>query len=245
MGGEPPPGAAPVQSFGQDEPMGAEEELEPEAGEALPPGSICPACGSDDVDVKSGDFNCNGCGAEGTISVKIEVVTWPDSIEEKSPDKGDQGEDMGAEAAPGGAGGIPMPEVGLAASFKVTPEMVKLAGNKPVGSFCPHCGSDKVKLTAAKDHHVGKCVKCDGAYRIDAYVNTSNPKELVARIAWKDRNVAKAAKARVEAANIKAKKAKLVSALKQAKLEEKFAKADVAGKAHIIAKLADQGLIGK
>jgi ribosomal protein L37AE/L43A len=129
-----------------------------------------------------------------------------------------------------------MPEVGLAASFKVTPEMVKLAGNKPVGSFCPHCGSDKVKLAAARDHHVGKCSKCDGAYRIDAYVNTENPKELLARVAWKDRNVSKAAKARVEAANIKAK---------QAKLEQKFAKADVAGKAQIIAKLADQGLIGK
>ena len=247
MGGAPVPGAAPVQSFGQDEPIGPEDELEPEGGEALPPGSICPACGSDDVDVKSGEFNCNGCGAEGTISVKIEVVTWPDSIEEKSPDKGDEveGEEMGAEAAPGGAGGIPMPEVGLAASFKVTPEMVKLAGNKPVGSFCPHCGSDKVKLSATKDHHVGKCSKCAGAYRIDAYVDANNPRELMARIAWKDRNVVKAAKARIAAASIKSKKAKLVAALKKSKLEQKFAKADVAGKAHIIAKLADQGLIEK
>jgi ribosomal protein L37AE/L43A len=226
----------------------AEGEMEPEAGEALPPGSICPACGSDDVDVKSGEFNCNGCGATGTFSVKIEVPTWPDSIEEKSPDKGDKGdegdEEMGAEAAPG-AGGIPMPEVGLAASFKVTPEMVRLAGNKPVGSFCPHCGSDKVKISANKEHHTGKCSKCAGAYRIDAYVNTSNPKELVARIAWKDRNVVKAAKARIEAASIKSRKTKLVSALKAAKLEEKFAKADVAGKAKIIAKLADSGLLNK
>ena len=244
-GGEPVPGAAPVQSFGQDEPLGEEEALEPEAGEALPPGSICPVCGSDDVDVKSGDFNCNGCGAEGTMSVKIDVKTWPDSIEEKSPEKLDEGEeDLGAEA-PGGAGGIPMPEVGLAASFKVTPEMVKLSGNKPIGSFCPHCGSDKVKLSSIKDYHSGKCAKCEGSYRVDAYVNTNNPRELLARVAWKDRNIAKAAKARVEAANIKATKKKLVSVLKKAGLEKKFAEADVAGKATIIAKLADKGLIDK
>ena len=240
-GADPAAGAPPVQSFGQDVPGPEEEGAEPEAGEALPPGSICPVCGSDDVDIKSGEFSCNGCGAEGTFSIKIEIPNWPDGIEEKTPDKGGEG----AEEAPGGEGGIPMPEVGLAASFKVTPEMVRLAGNKPVGSFCPHCGGDRVKLSSAKDHHVGTCSKCSGKYRIDAYVNTENPRELVARVAWKDKNVVKLAKAHAEAACIKGKKAKLVAVLKEAKLEKVFAKADVAKKAEIIAKLADKGLIGK
>jgi hypothetical protein len=225
--GAPPP----VSALGQDAPPTGEEEAT--EGESLPPGSICPACGSDDVDVKSGDFNCNQCGASGSITVSLDIKNWPGSIEEKTPEAG------GDEA-----GGIEMPEIGLAQAFRITPEMVKKAGNKPVGSRCPHCASDKVKLAMSDGSGRGKCEKCSGEYRIDTYVN-SGSKELWGRVEWMDRNAAKLAARRAESMRKTAgKKAELGKALSAKGLAAKFAKASVAGKAEIVAALHNEGLIG-
>ena len=119
---------------------------------------------------------------------------------------------------------------------------------------CPHCGSGETKI--ADDKKSAKCRKCSGAFLTDAYWDPSD-NSLVARLAWKDRNVRrlveagkeKVARAREEAKKQAAMDEKrldaLRTALKAKGWTEKFAKADFGAQAMMIGKLADQGLIPK
>jgi ribosomal protein L37AE/L43A len=243
-GADPMGGTPPVSALGGEE-AGMDGMEDSGGGEALPPGSICPVCGSDDVDIRAGEFDCNGCGATGSFSVKIEVESWPSALEDKGSGSQDDagGMDMGGGDMAGGmgaeTGGQEMPPVGIQAAFKVTPEMVKVAKNKPIGSFCPHCGSDQVKLASKSGSALGTCQKCAGSYSVDTYVDAANLGELWATVQWQDMNVKKLA----SASKPLSKKACLENALKSKGLEAKFAKADLAGKADIIVLLHDEGLL--
>jgi ssDNA-binding Zn-finger/Zn-ribbon topoisomerase 1 len=228
--GVPPQGALTTPPAGEEP---AEEEG---SGEAQPPGTICPACGSDDMDLKGGEFNCNNCGNRGTVTVKIESE-WPGTIKDKGPGEGEEGGDEGLPGLEGG-GGMEMPQVGVAASFKVTPEMVKIAGNKPLGSYCPRCGSGRVELKAKSGSGDGKCLSCTSSYRVDSYVDRDDFSQLWASIKWTDAPQPKKA-----SCALPVKKAKLELALKSGGLIGKFGSADLGGKAKIIAELHDKGLL--
>jgi len=243
MPGDPSAGA-PVSSLAAD-PI-AEEDLGDEeagAGEAVPPGTICPVCGNDDVDVKSGEFQCNNCGADGEMSFVVKVKTFPGVIEEKGPSTKDKG--LGEEVAEeGGIGdmaggpGTEMPGIGgIAASFKITPEMVKKSENKPIGHVCPHCGISGVKLAFKNGTGIGRCYSCNKPYRVDVSVNSE--KNLKVIVAWKPSNITKVAKIN----NQQEKKACLLKALKEASLTSKFEEANFDEKASIIASLHDKGLL--
>lgn len=245
-GGDPAAGMPPVAGLGAPE-TPAGDESDTKGGEALPPGSICPVCGTDNIDIRHGEFTCNDCGASGEFSVKIKVNEWPDVIEDTEPKKKDGGiGDMG------GGEGMEMPPVGMAAAFKITKEMVKIAGNKPVGSFCPHCASSNVKMALKGGCGNCECNHCGGSYKVDTYADL-NSKSLWGRIEWNDMRVANDVKeenkARKEAAKQAAalaiKKASLEKALRDKGMTAKFAKADLGGKAMIIARLADDGIIPK
>lgn len=259
-GGDPTAGVPPVAGLGAG---AAGEEEGPGEGEAVPPGTICPVCGSDNVDVRHGEFTCNDCGGAGEIEVVIKVKEWPNVIEDTEPKEegleggaeeggiGEMGGGAGMEM--GGAGAPPAaPGVGMQAAFKITPEMVKLAGGKPVGSYCPHCGSGKVKLALKKGCGNCECGNCGGTYEVETLVDTAN-KTLLAKIRWEDRKIAKLAAQRLQAhkkaikaaRELASKKASLEQALKKEGLMGKFAKADLAGKANIIATLADKKLLKK
>jgi hypothetical protein len=263
------PGAAGGTTMPTPAPAGAPMPTEPEVGalaeeptadamdetpESMPPGSICPSCGSDDVDVKGGDFGCNNCGAEGSIEVNLKMKNWPDTIQEKGPAGGGEEEPEAGIGEMEGGPGVEMPEIGVAAVFKVTPEMVKTSGQKPIGSFCPHCGSPKVQL--AENKHSGQCKDCNGRYRIDTYWEPTD-NCLIGRIAWHDNNVRKlvtAKKNNVQKARVNAvknastmnqKKETLETALKAKGWTNKFAAAGLKEKAIMIGELAEQGLIQK
>jgi hypothetical protein len=130
--------------------------------------------------------------------------------------------------------------------------MVKKAGNKPIGSYCPHCGSSSVKLAVKAGAGCGKCEKCHGEYKVETLVDTEK-KELSAKITWPELRIAKlvhakkieAKAAKEENKKLAAKKVELSKALKTAGLTAKFANADLKGKAGIVAELADKGQIGK
>ena len=253
----PPPGAAPgaetppVAALGAP-PGGEGADEADEAKEALPPGGLCPICGSENVDIKHGDFTCNDCGGSGEIQVSINIKEWPGVIEDTEPKGKEEGEMEGGIGDMGGGPGMEMPPVGLAAAFRVTPEMVKIAGGKPIGTFCPHCGSSKTKLAMKQGSGIGRCQLCKGAYRIETLVDTEAG-SLMARIAWYDKRATKYAaeyrKTVKESASVKverkAQKVALMRALRDSGQTAKFANADLKGKAQIIAKLADQGLLKK
>lgn len=255
-----PPGdmsAAPGVGALSDEP--ASDDAVDDNPESAPPGSYCPSCGSDDVDLKGGELSCNNCGASGDIEINIRMKTWPDTIQEKGPGA-EEGEDLDLDEGIGdmeGGEGIEMPQVGLAAVFRITPEMVKLAKQKPVGSYCPHCGSGDVRLASkGKGASRGRCNKCGNGYLAEVFMDTES-KELVGRVAWNDKNVEKAAKAEAEGkirrlaaakknnSRLASRKDALHTALKAKGWTEKFAKAGLKEQAVMIGQLAEAGLIPK
>lgn len=251
-GADPTAGVPPVAGLGDGAAgdMGDEEG----GGEALPPGSICPVCGSDNVDIRHGEFTCNDCGAAGDFHVSINVKEWPSVIEDTEPqDEGaETGEAEGGIGDMGGGAGMEMPQVGMAQAFVLTPNMVKIAGGKPVGSFCPHCGSNKTKLAMNKGAGKGKCETCSGDYSVKTEIELKS-KSLKSTVAWINREVTKLAgriaaekKLAKQAHNeLLQKKAALASALKQKGWTAKFAKADYKAKAELVAKLVDSGLLSE
>lgn len=156
----PPMDQAPMETLTEDpmaEEGGLEDNLEP-----LPPGSICPACGSDDVDIIGGKGKCNNCGSEMTYKVEVNVTKWvgttPDEEEGVGggEEEGFEGEglempaeeEMGGMGEMGGLGDMGGPEMGggmggmastsnwrvnkFAAVMKLTPEVVKIASKDGV-----------------------------------------------------------------------------------------------------------------
>ena len=132
--GAPPPGEA----LSQD-PLGEEDLGEGGTGEPQPPGAVCPACGNNDVDVDNGEMRCNNCGAEGTVSIKLDMTKWPETIQETEMGE-EEGFGLGAEeeglglggdmggAELGGEGeGTTMPNVPVGASVKVKDILQKIA----------------------------------------------------------------------------------------------------------------------
>ena len=251
-GADPTAGVPPVA--GLSDAAGAGED-EGTGGEAMPPGSMCPVCGAEDVEMRHGEFSCNECGAAGEFQVEIKVTEWPGVIEDTEPNNEDGlggGEEAGGIGDMGGGAGMEMPGVGMQAAFRITPNMVRIAGNKPVGSFCPHCGSSKVKLALNKGAGKGQCEICSGGYEVETLVDTDN-KSLIGKIRWEDQNAKKLAKKMFEQAKTakfaakeqQLRKASLDSALRRNGLVAKFANAKAAGKAAIIAGLADKGELRK
>lgn len=195
MGGAgtaPPPapgadmGAPPTEALGP-EPMGMPGEEDAGAGEPNPPGTKCPACGSDDVDVDGGEMHCNKCGAEGDIEVNLHMKKWPGTIEET--EKAEEGADEGAGFELGGneeqAGlepGTTPPNVPVAASVSLKPKTLeKLAAEGiKLGSVCPNCGGHKCDLVNGS----GICYNCNTEYKVSLYAHKNKPYKIAARFEW-------------------------------------------------------------
>ena len=84
----------------------------PEPGNKSPWGSICPQCGSKDVDIANGEGNCNACGAKLKYKFIVEVAP----PEEGGPAEEMPGEGMGLEMPAAPVGGLGAPEAGLGAA---------------------------------------------------------------------------------------------------------------------------------
>lgn len=111
-GGTPPMDAGPgVGAFtsGEADPFGGEGVNEsPEPGNKSPWGTICPQCGSKDIDIANGEGKCNSCDAQLKYKFMVEA-TPPDTKGLGAP----EGEEPMAEAPPvggpvaGAEGGMP------------------------------------------------------------------------------------------------------------------------------------------
>lgn len=195
-----PPGqgdmnAPPMENFTEEPP--AEEGAEG-TGEPKPPGSTCPVCGSEDVDIDNGEIRCNNCGAEGQIHIRIDMNKWPETIKENEKGEEEPGEEgMGLEeegpemgAAGAGGGGTTMPgqtpaNVPVAASVRITPRMIeKLAAqNVEIGKVCPNCGSSKTDVMHAASGYEGLCFECNQDWKLQFH-GTPEKKQVRANIIW-------------------------------------------------------------
>jgi len=154
----------------------------PEPGNKAPWGTICPQCGSKDVDIANGEGSCNSCNAQLKYKFTVEVAPPDEKNQEAMPETESMSAPMppvgGPATAPdAGLGGMPpmAPAPGaLASNYKLMTRIAyktsadvyasalsdnfnKVAASKlPVGMICPACGS----RTASKQSKNTYCYDC-------------------------------------------------------------------------------------
>jgi hypothetical protein len=178
------------------------EETGDDAGdsaEPLPPGSICPVCGSEDVDIVEGKGKCNNCNSQFVFKVNVEVTRWTgvNDTNSNDADGGDEenggapldgdpgtqeGEGFAMPDAGGDAGGA-APNIPVAAMTKLTPfalQKVAEAGHS-LGSISPINGTTNTHKLAN-----GKflCLASGVTYEVIALADTKNPKAIWAEWRW-------------------------------------------------------------
>lgn len=189
------PGAAPANdpvqalTVGDEEGMGDETGEIPTIGEQQMPWTICPECGSADVDVSNEEGNikgkCNSCTCKYEALVKKEV-----EFIIKKPTKS-VGEEGGADAPEGVEdGAISEPEVPalpVAAQTRIDKNTIVRIGNnrKQHGHVCPACGNKNNPTSVDQDGHTEfTCKACKTDVRKDILIASDNPENTVLRIAW-------------------------------------------------------------
>lgn len=178
---------APTAENPEDESMNVDDMSEP--GTKKPWGTICPQCGSEDVDIANGEGNCNSCNAQIVYEFTAKVKPSSDKGKdvEEAPAMGEDpgaalGDDMGlgaatapAPGAPGVPGAAPGPggtaPMMMSASYKTNPEvLIRVAqhGEKldrhaektlPVGFICPKCGNREATKIASTGRSY--CYECN------------------------------------------------------------------------------------
>ena len=175
-----PGGEQGIQSLTTDEGMDSEVSDEiPTAGAQQPLGSVCPECGTTDVDIteENGDIHgvCQNpdCGAEYDAmvetNVKYKIVKT----------KGENGEEI--PEAP------EVPALPVAAQTRLDKgSIVRTAANQSkYGHVCPACGMNQCKASSEEaGSAVYTCPACNTEVSKDVIVNVNNPEEAYLRVAW-------------------------------------------------------------
>lgn len=181
-----------------------------EPGEKKPWGSVCPVCGSDDVNMSEGNADCQSCGSNYKILQSLELISEGDKGKamDESGDMG-LGDNMGlgaatapAETAPATPGVPPAAAGGMApmasarAMFRLAttvdsdvylrtamPDFDKANEKRlPVGMICPSCGSRE----AHKVKNNTFCYECGTYAKTKVASNKTNPSKLDITITWID-----------------------------------------------------------
>lgn len=149
----PDAGGAPVQSFDQGGEEGLMGEEEPDADlQPQPPGSYCPVCASDNVDIVAGKGKCGDCTSEFTFKVSIDVTKWAGLTgddEEQGDELGGEGEGFAlTEAGKGMEESLP-----VAASTRLKPEALKkmAAAGIKLGNVSPYTGTTRTAYLGLQD----------------------------------------------------------------------------------------------
>jgi transposase-like protein len=206
--GAPAGGDLGISSLTGGADMNASEDMDAvtEPGEKKPWGSVCPVCGSDDVNISESNADCQSCGTTYKILQQIELISAGDkgksSPEEEpmglGPDTG-----LGAATAPTEmpAPAPAAPGMGPVASNIKT--MIRLSATVdsdvylktalpnfdktavsmlPVGMVCPSCGNRE----AHKVKNNTFCYKCGNYSRTSVQASKKDPSKLDVSITWID-----------------------------------------------------------
>jgi hypothetical protein len=261
-----PPAAAapaPLESFEQSD-LGADLGAKDDAGlEAKPPGSICPVCGSEDVDIIKGAGKCNNCSSEMAFEVNVKVTKWSGLIgEDEAKMEGEESAGAGFELPPaappappaGGApaGGPAAPTAPIAPTAKSEPEMIKVAvfaiTTRITPSVIKKIAESKIKTGFISPLTGGKntialggnkylCLDTGVPYSVEYAVDTKTPKNIYAQWKW-DPNT------NVECESCSRSKQMFVEALKKLDItEEQFDAFDPKEKGKTIIAMKEKGLL--
>ncbi len=249
--GAAPAAQPPLQSFEQSD-IGGDMEDESNDVSASPPGSKCPVCGSDDVDVVKGSGKCNNCSSEFSFEVNVKVTRWSGLLQSDQKQGGKQddnkaGFEMPAQpssstpppAAPGATASTKNDKVtktahkanlhGFAAVTKLTPAAVKLAtaNGAKIGDVSPFTGSTNT-IKIAKNQYV--CLDTGSSYGVQFAHDAK--KNVFAKWTWNPF-------AKVACASCDRQKDSIVKALKTANISvEQFDAMEFADKAKTLLSVA-------
>lgn len=177
-----------------------------EPGDKKPWGSVCPVCGSDDVNISESNADCQSCGTTYKILQQIELISTGDKGK-SSPEEEPMGlgldTGLGAATAPVElpAPAPAAPGMGPVASDIRT--MIRLSATidsdvylktalpsfdrtvksmLPVGMICPSCGNRH----AHKVKNNTFCYKCGNYARTTVQASKKDPSKLDVSITWID-----------------------------------------------------------
>ena len=195
---------------GAPEDAGADLDAISEPGEKKPWGSVCPVCGSDDVNIAESNADCQSCGTTYKILQSIELISegskgaGPETpMEEEGlggAGLGEQG--LGAATAPapapapGMGGGNMAPMASAKSMFRLATTIdadvyLKTASadfdrttaqKLPIGMVCPKCGDRNAHKVKSSTF----CYECGTYSKTEVKANKRNPSMLDASITWID-----------------------------------------------------------
>lgn len=247
------PGAPPTPPVESLDAAGDGEAPEDEGGgKPKPPGSICPLCGTQDVDVVAGKWQCKNpeCGHKGTVEINLKVLEGPmvgggekgEGEEEGGAlgDEGSEGEGFpmpeGGDPA-AGAGGPGGPGIPVAATTKLDAKTLKKLASqgKDFGRVSPYTGSTNTFKVASGSY---LCLDTGHSYKVEERIGLKNVNEVYAR--WTFNSTPKFAGAECTSCN-RARSA-WTKALKSAGIsDEQFDEMSFKKKADTILVLASKG----
>ena len=189
MSGEADMAADPIEALTVGDEAGEEggDEI-PTIGEQQMPWTICPECGSSDVDVVEGEGgaingNCNSCPAEYEALVKKQVefkILNPSSVA-----SGDEGEDIDTPEIPADIAEVPA--LPVAAQTRIDKNSIVRIGEnrKKHGHVCPACGQTDNEVSVEADGHTEfKCSACKTNVTKDVLIAANDPEVGFLQVAW-------------------------------------------------------------
>ncbi len=199
--------------LGGDLDAGADMDAISEPGQKKPWGSVCPVCGSDDVNIAESNADCQSCGSTYKILQSIELISEGDQSGKGGEDLG--GADLGGPAPEAGGmeagmGGLGA-DTGLGAATAPAP-MAPMASAKSMFRLATVIDSDVYLRTTMADfnrdseaklplgmvcpkcgnRHAHKvksstfCYDCGTYSKTEVKANKKNPSMLDATITWID-----------------------------------------------------------
>lgn len=226
-------GGEAIESFDAGGDEGFEDEGTGDL-EASPPGSICPVCGADDVDIIAGKGQCNNCGAEYSMKIDIEVLKWPGTMDNDGGEESAE-EDFGGEGLAIDDGGMDQ-ELPVAAFTRITDKsMEKLASqNIILGSVSPYTGSTDTLAMGDGEYF---CLTTGNRYNIRQAMKGD---DLYMQWEWKNRPAAS------DCVSCKRAKKTFASALKDFGLNEsEFDSMTLADRGRAILAMNNKGLLNR
>jgi hypothetical protein len=214
MGAPPAPAGADLgvsALTGGPDAMGEDMDAVSEPGAKKPWGSVCPVCGSDDVNIAESNADCQSCGSTYKILQSLELVSeGGKGGSEPSMDEGLGGAELGgaglgeaglgAATAPAPAPGMGAGNMAPMASAKLmlrlatvvdadvylrtaSPDFDRTTEKRlPVGMICPKCGNRNAHKVKSSTF----CYDCGTYSKTEVRANTKNPSKLDATITWID-----------------------------------------------------------
>ncbi len=154
----------------EDKGPSSPEESMPTPGEIKPPGSICPACGSIDVELAEGHGECQSCGTQFDVSIDVKIL---------NPNQEEKSEDLETEGLGEDITGGPMEEAPVPGAPAVPSAGGMPAGPPPAQTGAPMAESNMKRKIQAGLLPIGVEIKWETSPDIFVRLAANKPIDII------------------------------------------------------------------